>query len=100
MTEQERPYKEYRDILETEYDITQLTVMQVDCFCNSMHKLEQQLLFDRDQFAIGFAEWVGNNEYKRMSDNRTTWWGREWLEHKTTLELLELFKEPLKTEQK
>ena len=89
----ERPYKEYRDILETEYDISQLTPMQVDCFCNSMHKLEQQLISNRDKFAMEFAEWIGSDQCPYEIEGAKT-------DAEIVKGYLDLFKQSLKTDNK
>ena len=58
-------------------------------------------LSDRDQFAIGFAEWIAGEKYRRLTDNRIVWWGKEWLEEKPISELLDLYKQSLtKTDKK
>ncbi len=58
-------------------------------------------LSDRDQFAIGFAEWIAEEKYRRLTDNRIVWWGKEWLEEKPISELLDLYKQSLtKTDKK
>jgi len=52
-------------------------------------------LSDRDRFAIGFAEWIAEEKYRRLTDNRIVWWGKEWLEEKPISELLDLYKQSL-----
>ena len=52
-------------------------------------------LSDRDRFAIGFAEWIAGEKYRRLTDNRIVWWGKEWLEEKPISELLDLYKQSL-----
>jgi len=57
--------------------------------------IEYVSLSDRDQFAIGFAEWIAGEKYRRLTDNRIVWWGKEWLEEKPISELLDLYKQSL-----
>lgn len=57
---------------------------------------------DRDQFAIGFAEWVGNRPLPEFSESTKTWrwWNNDTLKYEfaTTSELLDLYKQSLKTD--
>ena len=54
-----------------------------------------QIYKDQDSFAIGFAEWIAGEKYRRLTDNRIVWWGKEWLEEKPISELLDLYKQSL-----
>ena len=68
-------------------------------------ELEAFILSDRDQFAIGFAEWLKHSDYESLeSTNNVHEYGNIWNNESMTYaisELLDLYKQSLtKTEKK
>ena len=94
-------FKDYRSILSQHQNMDNITPMQDLNFCRAMRDLETKLLSDRDQFAIGFAEWIQLNGWEHYPSDMIWIKNQDYMNGKETTELLDLYKQSLtKTDKK